>query len=646
MRRLVLFFAFIMFAGLAFGQTLNVKECNKPFLKNHFFRDIPQDPPGTKNAVNPSTEFTSDLLTQPSAVTIIAIGQSVNAYGFYGGNRTYIWADNNINSVSFVHRMVSDGGYGGSRVSYDISKDGGLTWTNNIRIYEPIGPGGANPLAAGRYPQGSIFNPSGNNVPGDAYFTYFVPTLDCSNGDTWGGYGYGLHKLDSTQEYTQHNVTTVGAKKQNVPDSYTLLPNGTFFVADPAVTGGIASQYTDTMVISKGVFNSVSNDYELTQDLLYFPVDKYISDTKVAFGPDGMTGYISVLTNHDTVTFEPLKAFYPVVLKTTDGGNTWGDPVYVKLWGPDGLNGIKNWLTDSAIAAFFEPPIPTRDEIPYTTAWEHDVVVDMNGNPHICVVIGISGEEWNIYTARDYIAVFDIYSTDGGTTWDARPLDSLKTFDGEFGGSDGITEYNRVQISRTMDGSKLFYSWLDTDIEGSTDNNQPNIYCKGFSVTNQTLTNTYNVTKFTGAYSQAYMGSQSHYVFNTSNSYEIPFVYQEMDPLSPADPVQYRYIRGFTILESSFLGIEQLEECGASISDAWPNPSDQSVTIEINLQKSMKCSYTVANLTGQVVFQGKERVYPAGKSDLKMDVSRWSPGIYLINITIGQQMAAKKVVVK
>jgi hypothetical protein len=645
MKKSLLFCTLILLTACVFGQNTQVKSSFKQTLKPHFFRTIPMDPPGTKNPVYPQNHFQQNSVQQPNAVTIIDLGQSANAYGFYGGNRTYIWADNDVNAVSFVHRMVADGGYGGHRIAYDISQNGGESWKNNIRIYEPIGPGGTYPLAAGRYPQGGIYNPSGNMTPGNAFFTYFIPTLDGSNGDTWGGYAYGVHKLDSTLAYTQHNLSAHDAFKQNVPDAFTILPNGSFFAADPAVTGGIASNYNDSMILSKGSFNAVSHDFEVTQSLFYLPVDKYISDTKIAFAPDGNTGFLSVLSHHD-YTFETDSVFYPILYKTTDAGNTWSAPIFVKLWGPDGLDGIKNWLTDSMLGAFFEPPVPARDEVSYTTAWEHDLVVDMNGNPHICVVIGISGGAWNIYTPRDYIAVFDIYSTDGGTSWLALPLDSLKTFDGLFGGTGGITEYNRVQISRTQDGSKLFYSWLDTETDGITDNVEPNIYCKGFSVPTSKTTKTFNVTKFTPAYAQAFMGSQSHMVFSQGGTYTIPFVYQEMSPVAPADPVQYKYIHNFKILDADFVGIDQIETSGFIVSEAWPNPANNSVSFELNLTKSMPCRFTVYSLPGQEIFRSSPKTLATGSTSVNIDVSAWKSGVYFVSFTLGSNTQTKKIIVR
>ncbi len=647
MKKSVLVFFALIFGGITFSQSLKVNEKHQNSLKKHFFQQLSIEPAGAKMpAFNPATVH-PDPVANPDAVTIIDMGQSVNANGLLGGPRACVWADNNTNAVSFVHRMVADANYGGNRVAYDVSKDGGASWSNNIRVYEPTGPGTTYPMAAGRYPQGGLYNPSGNTNSANAYFSYFIPTIDGSNSDTWGGYGYGVHKLDSTQPYTQHNMSSHGAYRQNVPDAFTINSNGDMWVVDPAVIAGIASNYTDTLLISKGVFNSVTHDYAVTQTLKYYDSDKYVADTKIAFGPDGLTGYISLIT-HDSYIVDPDSSFYPVLLKTSDGGNTWSEPIRVKLWGPDGLPGLVNFLSDSLISAFYNPPVPPRDSIPYTTAWEHDLAVDINGNPHICVAVGISGGAWNIYTPRGgYLSTYDIYSNDGGTTWDARWLDSLKTFSGQFGGTTGITEYNRTNISRTMDGSKLFYSWLDTETEGLTDNVEPNIYCKGYSLETNVLTATKNVTKFTLAYAQAFMGSQSHFVFNNASEYIIPFVYQEMNPSAPNDPVQYKYIHNMKFTNADFgVGINEYDKHENVVSQLYPNPCDEICMVEIGLVCAEKVKLDVTNFIGQCLFNMSAKLYPAGSHMIKLDNGNLKSGIYLVNITVGSEKFSRKMIVK
>ena len=169
-------------------------------------------------------------------VTFIKIGSAGNAYGFYGNPRTYIWADPAINSIVYTHRML--GGtemQGNSRIAYDVSTDGGATWTTDVQVYTPLGEGSPYPQAAGRYPQGGIINPEGNTDPANAYYTYMIATLDNSNG-AWGGYGYGVNPLTETDppHPTQTNLTSADGYYRLIPDAFHITPQAVAWYVDPS----------------------------------------------------------------------------------------------------------------------------------------------------------------------------------------------------------------------------------------------------------------------------------------------------------------------------------------------------------------------------------------------------------------------------
>jgi hypothetical protein len=157
------------------------------------------------------------------AVSTIPIGQSGNAFGFAFMRSTYLWADNNIKSISFMHRMINPPGTG--YLAMDLSKDGGINWDNNIQAYNSELPDAYN----ARYPQGGLFNPPGNTDPDNAYFHYFAPTLDGSNsggGNDWGGYAYGVKQLSDASVPTQTNRTSEAPYKQYLPPGFTITQTG------------------------------------------------------------------------------------------------------------------------------------------------------------------------------------------------------------------------------------------------------------------------------------------------------------------------------------------------------------------------------------------------------------------------------------
>jgi hypothetical protein len=600
--------------------------------------------PSIATVVNPSGRGTAEITT-------VNIGNSANAYGLYSGGRTVLWAEPSINAITFAHRMtiVPGSGY----IAYDLSKDGGNTWTVNKQVFNPTAGG----TAPARYPQGLIYNPQGNTNADNAYFSAFFPTLDGSNAgaNSWGGYGVATEKLIGTG-LTQDGWSSDPPIRQNVPDAMTINPvTGDIFVVEPGLINGLGTGYTDTLVVTHGVFNNTTNAFDYDQYTLYAPMVHIadvssIADTKIAFAPDGMTGYILLLGDNEQDAFATGLAYYPILLKTTDGGANWDEnQITVPLGGTDGLSGIVNdLLTDDQIAQVFSPPLPNRDEIVYTTAFTSDLSVDMNGNPVISTVIGVaSSTPYSIVSGAGLFASYNIYSTDKGTTWYGVKLGSnLKTFRGTWG---DVTEDNRSQITSTKDGTKMFFSWLDTDFEGFTDNQSPDIYCAAWNVTDNTYTEVTNVTYLSDAWLQAFMGTASNYAFTPqAGSYVIPFVYQEMSTTDPTQPVQYKYIKDFTITDAMFTiqSAKDLNVIKGSVSQNYPNPFKDKTEIVVNLDEKANVSLEVYNITGQKVYEVPKVTLQKGSHSFSISGKDLNAGIYTYSVKINDSQVTRKMVVK
>jgi hypothetical protein len=590
-----------------------------------------------------------DLLGPVRDVSFIELGQAGNAFGFFGNGRTNIWADDHINSISFVHRMVNPPGSG--YLSYDLSVDGGNTWTTNIQVYDPTlsVPGEA------RYPQCAIYNPVGNTFSGNAFFTYFAPTLDGSNtsGDLdWGGYGYGVHKLDQTQQSTQHNQTSTGNYYQQIPNALTITQDGVLWMIDSneESDGSGSYNYTDELIIGKGVFNPVTMDYDYTQFLFDAPIysEDVVNDLKVAFAPDGQTGYIMMLSEIEPMLYS---SYHPILYKTTDGGETWDDdPIEVELGGPYGIEAIKYWLSDEMLANFFEPPVPERDSIMYFAGYHGDLAVDYLGNPHITVMIAIAIDD-SFYSPADYIATFHIYSNDGGDTWDATHLKTLKTFDGDFTGSgQTITMYNNPQVATTMDGTKLFFSCLDTDFEGMENNTNPDMYVTACNLIDHTYSDCLNVTQYTQAWMIAWFGSMSHYVFseNIGNTEvcTVPLVYEEMDESQdPTLPVSFWYIKGCQF-SFSLTGTEEVTADAMEVSQNYPNPFSDQTLINFTLTSQSAVDLDVYSITGQLVLSRHLNSVEKGTHQIAVRSSDLGPGVYFYNLTAQGGTVTRKMIVQ
>ncbi len=603
---------------------------------------------------NGSTAMTGDTPTQKTemlngrAVTYVPIGQSGNAYGFYGNARTYVWADPNINSVVFTHRMT--GGVeveGNSRIAYDLSTDGGATWTTNIQVYTPTAPGPQYPEAAGRYPQGNIINPLGNTDPANAFFTYLGASIINTNG-IWGGYVYGSNPLtENPPTPTQTLLQSEGGFMRLIPDALTVTKQGVSWYVEPNTdyTSG-ASEYTGDLIVGRGEI--VDGEIVYEEELVEFlaPLDAF-NDAKIAFAPDGMTGYMCMMSSVDSDP-QPYTSYHPVLLKTTDGGDSWGDPIHVLLGGEDGIQSLKDYWSDELIESidFYDPGF-NRDEVYYNMGYVVDIIVDGQGNPHITGLITVATPDgW--YPSEGAMATWHLYSEDGGTTWDGDGLYDNIFFDAAIG---DIFQYNRPYAASTMDGHYLFFSWLDTDLDGAEDNSNPNIFLVGYDSEDKTYNESgvQNVTELSLYWFSAFFGSMSQYVFAEENGdmvdCEIPFVFSEFTvPGDDTQEMNFYYIDGYKLPMP--VGVDTHEGIADfAVSQNSPNPAVNSTSVLVTSEKAGVITFTVNNLLGQVVNQ-QVVDNSALAHTFSVDVSNLDSGVYFYTVEIGNSSVTKKMIVK
>lgn len=621
-----------------------------------------------RNVVEPTSYKNSDF------VNIVTFGSAANGYtyGYAGGQKAIVTANPDLNTVSHFHRMggtADPGGYSGD-LGYDISTDGGMTWTAMHEVYVAVNnAGGTYYTDAARYPNHGIYNPIGNTDPNNAYITYFAPTLDGTNGaGSWGGYAYGRAKIGTPTD----TIRTLKPSRpgegifQYIPDGYCVTALGDIWAADfnqDWTSGAIV--YQGTMIINHGVWNAAENDFVYTEELIDCPTidNSRPALIQIAFSPDGMTGYICVLADNGEIPFAAGTSYFPILWKTTDAGATWSDPISVNLGGPDGIGGVLNYLTDAQIAELFLPPLPGRDEIPFTTAFDFDISVDYAGNPHIAVVVGVTGTDaYSISSAYPFTSAMDITSLDGGNTWIAYDCGRPYTFRGLFP-DDTYSEDNRIQITRNPSGTKMFVSWIATYLPGITDNNQPDIWCRGIDIVEHTLTardssgvlldQPINVTEFTEGMWQAFMGTMSDVSLESNGVNTIPMTYLSTgaSTFDPAAVVVFKYIQDFKFSQADYLitGINddiQKTKAAITVSQNFPNPANGETTVAVTLKNATTVSFEVINMMGQKVYDIPASNYGAGIHSFSFDASTLANGVYFYTVTAGEEKITKKMIVK
>ncbi len=657
MKKALLFSVFVCLSAIINGQTVK--------FSDRLIESKMPDLIITDQSTNaPVPQLYPALYEQVSGpISLRQLGQSANAFGLLGV-RQFLWVDPSINAASFIHRMaMPPNGPGSGFLAYDYSIDGGLTWVNNVQIYDPT----LNDAHNARYPQQGIYNPSGNTDPQQAVLGYFAPTLDESNGDTWGGYGFGSHSFSTTDAPIQHDQSSSNDFLQGVPSAYTITSQGMAICVDPAKVESYLS-YTDFMILTKGHYNPDTGDFEMEQFLEEMPAGGMspvtgaaanVADTKVAFAPDGLTGFIAYLSDNGENSEESDGCYYPILYRTTDGGETWIGPFNVQLGGPNGLPVVHDYLRDELIEILFDPPLPPRDLIPFTTAFDMGLTVDHNGNPHLIFNVGVGSQEYSIYTSHagatgcdGMVAMIHAFSTNGGQDWFGNLLGLVNTFRGEFpytGGTPVLVD-NRPYVASNHAGTKLFFSWIDTDVPENGNNDMPDIYCVGYDVINNTYSDKYLVTQFSGAWFNSFMGTGSKYVFDHGDgSYTIPFVYQQINPFELLDPVQFWYIDNF-ILTDADLGLiqgeKELEVYAFSVTQNYPNPSTGNTFVDITIREAAGVRITITNLIGQMVWETGTQQFEAGKHQVAIDTQRLRPGAYLYNTYVDNKLISNKMIVQ
>jgi hypothetical protein len=605
-------------------------------------------------------------------VNIINIGTSANPWSYVSNNvgnqRSMVWADPELNIVTNFHRMGGildlDGNSGD--LGYDISFDGGATWTNQIECYvaeNAVGNGSYYDNA--RYPSHGIYNPTGNVE--DAHIAFFTPNLDGSNADSdygWGGYSRGTAKISDPSVTTKNLFSSADDVHHYIPEAYDLTSQGLSICVDKNVdwTNGTPPTYQGSLIINAGKWNDTEEAFVYEQSLLDFDLASQPWFIGVAFAPDGMTGYIAALGNDGTTwSVDGHPNIYPIIFKSTDGGETWSDPYAIQIDGPDGIGGVVNHLvTDEDLDALYDGGAPARDEIPYTFTGDFDIAVTANGNLHIAGLIGIAGEAEDgisFYTTNNWGKIIDLFTKDGGTTWEVEEMGGIQTYDYAWG--DGPKEANRTQITLNPDANTVFISWLDTDIEDAEDNDRPNIWCRGFKPSTYMKTANAagedaptNVTLFSEGMWQSYFATAAKTSLETSPGvYTIPYVYVDWDTSDDTAPVQYKYISDFSISDSDFtvLGIEDQEAPTnnlSSVSQNFPNPFNNESYVTVNLSNASNLSVEVYTLTGQLV-SAKDYGYKTnGSHTLTINGADLNSGIYFYTVTAGENKVTRKMIVE
>ncbi|MFM2375522.1 MAG: hypothetical protein RLZZ165_619 [Bacteroidota bacterium] len=636
----------------------------------------PADPPSLVSASGSGTgHHTPPPTAKVSSVNPVMLGSASNVFTIINGDGNQVSVDNTLNMVTFTHRNNASVFSGtSSELRYDLSTDGGVTWNTDIG---PLNPGASWNLPA-RYPLGAIYNPPGNTDPLQAMNLYYAPTLGVPS---WDGHVYGLSSTVASGSPTSTEHYDFQGSGTFLPTGLVENHPGEFWVLDLSYHEG-TNPLGDIRIFTGIVAGSditFTEKTPITPDHLIVDNMLKIQGAQVAWKPEiggSDTGWVAFLGD---LVGAPDSAMMPVFIKTTDGGNTWGTPTAFNL------NSI-SWVADTLQSLWVNASGNPSSSGIAACGYDFDLTVDMNGNPHLVVVVG-TRSDGPLYAFGHEYAKFlaDCYSPDGGTTWDVRYISPVLTFRTRtfYGsGANAVTFDNQPQICRSRDGSKIFYAWVDSDTAkvtlskngvgfGISENSAPNLrvaaldVATGFQSYPQLVTDA--DATWNGKALWPTMAPEA--IADGPNTWRLPIVMPYLDT-TITDPVDFYYFGNDLRISDScmhdpsqmtltwpaiwtefqsrpciIIGVKPPVSSAMVLGNAWPNPTSGEAIIPLELSAVKTITLDLVNVLGQQVALIADGEFAAGKHSVKVSTDNLAAGVYYYNLRTDDQVLSKKLVV-
>lgn len=526
----------------------------------------PQEPTSSTQTQRNAPEI-PDGTPLIDAVTSFKIGESANAFTFISVENNQVATAPGIGigngSVAFIyrHNIGECGGtaFDNGRYRYSISTDGGLNWnvgggiSVNSSTLAPsghcFGNGIINPAYTfrSRFPN-VAFHATGNTVA-DLNLVYTGPVLSA------GAINGGAYFDGNVHGYIDNAAATPFAAAQVKQEEY--LDQGGDQLLGYSLVERVPGEYwyvcrkgdgvgnvVNGINVNKGAYDATLDEIKWAKVKTFTPEysNNYLQQVgslplipQIAFSPNGMTGYIAFLTDLKGGSDSTFSVGW---METTDGGISWTDPVEFNIRQFPELIDHINFFTDSL-------GNPAGSGIP-TTAFDFDLVVDANGNPHIFAVVG-NGTNYSIQSGLK-MSVFD-FTKDQFGDWNMAFVADQGTFGWDWDPANTNRADPWMQASRSPDGTVVYAFWTDTDTTGNfaaSDNDQPDLKGWAMNVNTFMTTDAVNFTFDDANWSgRAFMPKAAPVSFVSGNTHTIPVVVMDAPALS-LNPVFFWYFSDVT----------------------------------------------------------------------------------------------------
>lgn len=508
------------------------------------------------------------------------LGSSSNMLTKNKFNSNNVVADKDLNTIIFIHRN-NQGSFGGSsgNLRYDISTNGGTTWSNNL--------GPLNPLLTkqARFPNIALYNPPGNTDPNNAYLSYLAPTINGSG--AWSGVVSGVRKLNgtgNTEAYSQPAPTNfiLGSLVKGAP--------GTFWATDFAYNG---TQFTGGILVYKGTWNGSTVNWTLNQQFtpsynLSFSGNPPLGENNIAFDPTGMKGWMCV-TTHLSASSSYYR-YSPVFYRTIDGGVNWSGPMVLDL---SQFSCITSGVGANTPGVYYA----------------NDLTVDVYGQPHMMLTVGVGNTTYGISNTQ-WHHVYDITQQHG--VWTAYDIANVKAEVATiFPGSNGSSAYQIMhpQVGRSADGKKVFFSWTDNSSNPiGTPNMSPDLFARGFDVIQNKWTQVQDFTSCSaGVAGDIMFPHMAAEVLEPSpGTYKLAIVYGVLTNGDPDSPASFKFLDNVSFSNTDFT-VSQPVLNPISVTPLSPVPicAGNSATLQVSgAYQDIQWSNGVSGPTNYATFPG------------------------------------------
>jgi hypothetical protein len=670
--------------------------------------------------IGPQAPMLKQTSANSSAVTWNAISSSMNVYGTLESSSKPLQYNDELKLVSFIHRksptyqpnpypapLGAETGAIVGMVNYNWSNtwDSTCIWNDNTNW--------------ARYPQGGIYNPPGNTSYTNAYIVATGPLVQASN--AWSGNFLASKKLDvfdnvastvpNAQQFNSSFGPSYGATGKvdfayhdfTSTDDGLVRSLGTIYNDANATT--VSGQGIRGPRILKGTFTS--GVFVWTGDSIPINVTTNSGTGdynwlggrhNMAWDDAGTIGYVWYYGCRAGATGNST-GYQPVVYKTTNSGLSWVPVPGINF---NDVSRFKAKVLDHLLPVSLD----TTQTIPFFNYQEgFDGTVDKNGELHIMATVWGTGKahpdslayaytefvNWDgeTYTyAHGPVAVtptnsahmnrpyiYDFYTVAGTPAmWDVAVIDSMATeapgersIDGGFtdnpwdgDGSSKAGSDARLQMSRTPGGSKILYTWAESDTgntnQGRKWNHLPNLHVRmmdinppynyglrqeEFNITSNSLYikdravmhNTSPKCAVTQTAASGYTVALPIKVTNDQNT-----------PMTQLQPNTHWY--SAAVLEFSVV-VDGVSEFSSTISNIvlFPNPAINMANIEIDLKSNSIVEVLIYTLLGEVVVS-EEANCVEGENKIPVKTDQLKSGIYLVNVKTGNSNCTKKLIIE